>query len=168
MKPFRIWASILMLALLSGCAMKNIQPYDGSSREGLVIVAMDVSTAPGHEIWYDYVFTIANLDTQEEHRLRVSPRVGDEYELLGQLTEGRYAIVKRVSVAQNGRRVYPRSMTDRFEVEAGAVTIPFKLVISSHDNAQYFNRTYYSNTDRRKLFDEYLQPRSDFAGWSLK
>ncbi|GGX69156.1 hypothetical protein [Saccharospirillum salsuginis] len=147
--------------------MKNIQPYQGEN-EGLVIIPTDVTAAPGHEIWYDYVFTVNNLDTDEQHRLRISPRVGDEYEFLGQLPEGRYIIERRVSIAKNGRRVYPRSMVKRFEVEAGKVSIPFKLEISSHDNAQYFNMTFYSRHDQRRLFEEQLAPRSDFQGWALK
>lgn len=158
---------MVVAALLSGCAIKNIQPYAGGDY-GLVIMAMDVSVERKQEIWYDYVFTVRNLDTNEEQRMRIAPRVGDTYEYLGQLPAGNYIIDRRESLAKSGRRVYPRDMSESFEVEAGKVTLQHKLNVSSRDNAQYFSMNYLGRREATTLFENELQSRADFDGWELK
>ncbi len=65
------YSSVLLIAvLLSGCAIKSIQPYSGGDH-GLVFMATDVSAERKNEIWYDYVFTVRNLETNEEKRMRI-------------------------------------------------------------------------------------------------
>ncbi len=170
MKAVIMWKYVsvmLVAALLNGCAIKSIQPYNGGEN-GLVIMAMDVSAERKQEIWYDYVFTLRNLDTNEERRMRIAPRVGDTYEYLGQLPAGNYIIDRRESIAKNGRRVYPRDMSTSFEVEAGKVTLQHKLNVSSRDNAQYFSMTYLGRREATTLFENELQSRADFDGWELK
>lgn len=170
MKTVVMWKSlsvVLAAALLSGCALNSIQPYTGGDY-GLVIMATDVSAEPKNAIWYDYVFTLRNLDTNEEKRMRVAPRVGDTYELLGELPAGNYIIDRRESIAKNGRRVYPRKMYVSFEVEAGKVTLQHKLTVSSRDKAQYFNINYLGRPEATTLFENELQSRAHFDGWELK
>ncbi len=170
MKAVVMWKSLsvmLVAALLSGCALKSIQHYSGGDH-GLVIMATDVSTERRNEIWYDYVFTVRNIDTNEEKRMRIAPRVGDTYEYLGQLPAGNYIIDRRESIAKNGRRVYPRDMSASFEVEAGKVTLQHKLNVSSRDNAQYFSMNYLGRREATTLYENELQSRADFDGWELK
>lgn len=170
MKAVITWKFLSVMfvaALLSGCAFKSIQPYTGGDY-GLVIMTTDVSAERKNEIWYDYVFTVRNLNTDEEKRMRIAPRVGDTYELLGELPAGNYIIDRRESIAKSGRRVYPRNMSASFEVEAGKVTLQHKLNVSSRDNAQYFSMTYLGKQEATTLFENELQSRTDFDGWELK
>ncbi len=164
---WKLLSVMLAAALLSGCALKSIQPYTGGDY-GLVIMATEVSTERKNEIWYDYIFTVRNLDTNEEQRMRIAPRVGDTYEYLGQLPAGNYIIDRRESIAKSGSRVYPRDMSASFAVEAGKVTLQHKLTVSSRDNAQYFSMNYLGNQEVIALFENELQSRDDFDGWELK
>jgi len=156
--------SVLTLAACSTSPTKA--PYAGEN-EGLVIFAADIEVRGDAELEYDFMFTVENLDSGEQQRLRMPIRENERFAELGRLVPGDYRFVKREDIRRDGRGFRLFDIDGEFSVEAGYVTLPKQVMVEKKLYTRKVEITDLDSNAAEVLFLTDILTDDTYADWSL-
>jgi hypothetical protein len=156
--------SVLTLAACSTSPTKA--PYAGEN-EGLVIFAADIEVRGDAELEYDFMFTVENLDSGEQQRLRMPIRENERFAVLGRLVPGDYRFVKREDIRRDGRGFRLFDIDGEFSVEAGYVTLPKQVMVEKKLYTRKVEITDLDSNAAEVLFLTDILTDDTYTDWSL-
>lgn len=161
-----ILSLISVLALAACTAAPTKAPYAGEN-EGLVIFAAEIEVRGDTELEYDFMFTVENLDSGEQHRLRMPVEENKTYAVMGRLAPGEYRFVKREDVRRDGRGIRLFDIDGEFSVEAGYVTLPKRVMVEKKLFTRKAEITDLDSEAAEVLFLTDILTDDTYEGWSL-
>ena len=159
---------ILLAALsLAACSSNPTKaPYAGEN-EGLVIFAADIEVRGDTELEYDFMFTVEDVASGEQHRLRMPVVENQTYAVMGRLAPGVYSFVKREDVRRDGRGIRLFDIEGEFSVEAGYVTLPKHVMVEKKLFTRKAEITDLGSDAAEVLFLSDILTDDTYEGWSL-
>lgn len=164
MKHILILVAALTLAACSSNPTKA--PYAGEN-EGLVVFAADLEVRGDTELEYDFMFTVENLASGEQFRMRMPVREDKTYAVMGRLAPGDYRFVKREDIRRDGRGIRLFDIEGDFSVEAGYVTLPKRVMVEKKLFTRKVEITDLGSDDAEVLFLTDILTDDTYEGWSL-
>ncbi|WP_028670640.1 hypothetical protein [Saccharospirillum impatiens] len=164
MKHILVLLTALTLAACSSNAVKA--PYAGEN-EGLVIFAADIEVRGDTELEYDFMFTVENLASGEQQRVRMPVEENRTYAVMGRLAPGEYQFVKREDVRRDGRGIRLFDIDGEFSVEAGHVTLPKQVMVEKKLFTRKVEITDLDSDAAEVLFLTDILTDDTYEGWSL-
>ncbi|MEP4602159.1 hypothetical protein [Saccharospirillum sp.] len=164
MKNLLILLAVVTLAACSSNPTKA--PYAGEN-EGLVIFAADIEVRGDTELEYDFMFTVEDVASGEQHRLRMPVVENQTYAVMGRLAPGEYRFVKREDVRRDGRGIRLFDIEGEFSVEAGYVTLPKHVMVEKKLFTRKAEITDLGSDAAEVLFLSDILTDDTYEGWSL-
>jgi hypothetical protein len=156
--------AILSLAACSSSPTKA--PYAGEN-EGLVIFATEIEVKGDTELEYDFLFTVKQLESGEEHRLRMQVHENEPFAVMGRLAPGDYRFVKREDIRRDARGIRLFDIEGEFSVQAGYVTLPKKVMVEKKLYTRKVEITELDSNAAEVLFLTDILTSDTYKGWSL-
>lgn len=159
---------ILLAALtLAACSSNpNKAPYAGEN-EGLVVFATDIEVRGDTELEYDFMFTVENVASGEQHRLRMPVAENKTFAVMGRLAPGDYRFVKREDIRRDARGIRLYDIDGEFSVEAGYVTLPKQVMVEKKLFTRKVEITDLDSEAAEVLFLTDILTDDTYEGWSL-
>ncbi len=159
---------ILLAALtLAACSSNpNKAPYAGEN-EGLVVFATDIEVRGETELEYDFMFTVEEVASGEQHRLRMPVEENKRFAVLGRLAPGDYRFVKREDIRRDARGIRLFVIEGEFSVEAGYVTLPKHVMVEKKLFSRKVEITDLDSDAAEVLFLTDILTDDTYEGWSL-
>lgn len=160
---------LILLAALSlvACSSNPTKaPYAGEN-EGLVVFATDIEVRGETELEYDFIFTVENVASGEQHRLRMPVDENKTYAVMGRLAPGEYRFVKREDIRRDARGIRLFDIEGEFRVEAGYVTLPKHLWVEKKLFTRKVEITDLDSDAAEVLFLSDILTDDTYEGWSL-
>ena len=160
---------LILLAALSlvACSSNPTKaPYAGENK-GLVIFAADIEVRGDTELEYDFMFTVEDVASGEQHRLRMPVVENQTYAVMGRLAPGDYRFVKREDVRRDARGIRLFDIEGEFSVEAGHVTLPKHVMVEKKLFTRKVEITDLDSDAAEVLFLSDILTDDTYEGWSL-
>lgn len=160
---------LILLAALSlvACSSSPTKaPYAGEN-EGLVIFAADIEVRGDTELEYDFMFTVEEVVSGEQHRRRMPVVENQSYAVMGRLAPGDYRFVKREDIRRDGRGIRLFDIEGEFSVEAGYVTLPKHVMVEKKLFTRKVEITDLDSDAAEVLFLSDILTNDTYGGWSL-
>lgn len=164
MKHLLILVAAVTLAACSSNPTKA--PYAGED-EGLVIFSADIEVRGDSELEYDFMFTVEEVASGEQHRLRMPVAENQTYAVMGRLTPGDYRFVKREDIRRDARGIRLFDIEGEFSVEAGHVTLPKQVMVEKKLFTRKVEITDLDSDAAEVLFLNDILTDETYEGWSL-
>lgn len=158
---------LLAAVTLAACSSNPTKaPYAGED-EGLVIFSADIEVRGDSELEYDFMFTVEEVASGEQHRLRMPVVENQTYAVMGRLMPGDYRFVKREDIRRDARGIRLFDIDGEFSVEAGHVTLPKQVMVEKKLFTRKVEITDLDSDAAEVLFLNDILTDDTYEGWSL-